>query len=497
MIFKKLFFILLLSMVRFNVHGDFTNPDPKQNPYYPLERRPIDYFDERYDKTLSAIRKLSAENMRPSRFTKEYWGYLAKMNALKKEAKLRAEGKSLDPNSEEYKILHTMRDRQRLERGLRSQAARIKDYRTKNYFRLFNNPGEITPEYIRSPFDMMWYEQRLERSYKFSWENINKYGLNIQELQQLVVLIGFGRFCFYTLRYDARSALIISGISTVCAILYTKLLLDAVNIFYMRLYLNPGLFRMAFEEYFEMENRAMNVNYREPFRILDYFPAWAVKQMLLYIPNLSDIENYINTEIAPQIVGFFLKYRKAIKTLMLYTLIIRLGKRYIPYPLIWHGTFYYLYSQVFCEPVFELYMNSMEFLKDELIPSLRIEEIEMMEVLQMLYITGVIYSLTLGMLHAAFSQYYYVPILTSIVEAHTGKRPKGNFYSGGYCSWQDELELFQPSKGDYKIWFGILGKGPEDKFEKRRKPEEVSILVNWLCLMGGLSAFIILWIYVS
>lgn len=493
MIFKKLFLIFLFSLVRFNVHGDLTNSDTTQNPYYPLERRPVDYFDERYDKTLRAIQKLSVESMRPSRFSTEYWGYLSKMNALKKEAKLKTEGKSLDPSSEEYKILHDMRNRQRIERILRSQLARIKEYRTKNYYRLYTN--KITPETIRSPFDMMWYEDKLLEYYNFSWNNINKYGLTVQETQQLVVLIGFLRFCFYTLRYDARSGLIISGISTICAMLYTKLLLDAANICYLRLYLNPGLFRIAFEEYFEMDIRG--ATYKEPFSILNYFPAWIIKQMLIYIPNLSDIENYINNELAPQVIKFLTKYRKPIKTLLLYTLIIRLGKRYVPYPLIWHGTFYYLYTQLFGDPMYMLLVNSMEFLKDELIPNLRIEEIEMMEVLQMLFVTGIIYSMTLGMLHAAFSQYYYVPILTPIVEAHAGKRPKGKFYSGGYCSWQDELELFKPSKGDYKIWFGIFGKGPNDKFEKRRKPEKVSIWVNWLCLMGGLSSFIILWVYVS
>jgi len=493
MIFKKLFLILVFSLVRFNVHGDLTNPDKTQNPYYPLERRPIDYFDERYDKTLNAIRKLSTEDMRPSRFSTEYWGYLAKINALKQETKLKAEGKSLDINSKEYKILHDMRNRQRIERVLRSQLARIKEYRTKNYYRL--DTSKITPETIRSPFDMVWFEDKLLNYYSFSWENINKYGLTILETQQLVVLIGFGRFCFYTLRYDARSGLIISGISTICSMLYTKLLIDAANICYLRLYLNPGLFRLAFEEYFDMEIRSGG--FKQPFSILDYFPSWAIKQMLIYIPNLSEIENYINNELAPQVIGFLSQYRKPLKTLFIYTLIIRLGKRYVPYPLIWHGTFYYMYSQLFCEPLYQLLINSMEFLKDELIPSLRIEEIEMMEVFQMLFITGLIYSLTLGMLHASFSQYYYVPIVTPIVEAHAGKRPKGKFFSGGYCSWQDELELFQPSKGDYKIWYGFLGKGPEDKFEKRRKPEEVSILVNWLCLIAGLISFISLWIYVT
>jgi hypothetical protein len=493
MIFKKFFLILLFSLVRFNVHGDLTNPDTSQNPYYPLEKRPVDYFDERYDKTLSAIQKLSKDSMRPSRFSTEYWGYLAKMNALKKEAILKQEGKSLDSSSEEFKILQEMRERQRVERILRSQLGRMKEYRTKNYYRLYTN--KVTPETIRSPFDMMWYEDKLFDYYNFSWKNINKYGLTVQETQQLVVLIGFIRFCFYTLRYDARSGLIISGISTICAMLYTKLLIDAANICYMRLYLNPGLFRMAFEEYFEMEVRANA--YKEPFSIFKYFPAWLIKQMLYYIPNLTDLESYINNELTPQIAKFFARYRKPIKTLLIYTLIIRLGKRYVPYPLIWHGTFYYLYTQLFGDPVYQVLVNSMEFLKDGLIPKLRIEEIEMMEILQMTFITGIIYSITLGMLHAAFSQYYYIPFITPMVEAHAGKRPKGKFYSGGYCSWQDELELFTPSKGDYKIWFGFLGKGSGDKFEKRTKPEPVSIIINWVCLMGGLVGFSGLWIYVK
>lgn len=493
MIFKNFFLILLFSLMRFNVHGDLSNPDPLQNPYYPLELRPVDYFDERYDKTLSAIQKLSVENMRPSRFSAEYWGYLSKMNALKKESKLKLEGKSFDLSSTEYKILNNLRQRQRIERILRYQLGRMKEYRMKNYSRLYS--PTVTPETIRSPFDFMWYEDKLFDYYKFSWENINHYGLTIQETQQLVVIIGFIRFFFYSFKYDAKTGLIISGVSTISSILYTKLLIDAANICWMRLYLNPGLFRMAFEEYLAME--AKSNSYKEPFSIFKYFPAWLIKQMLYYIPNLTNIETYINTELAPQIGKFVVLYRKPIKTLLIYTLILRLGKRYVPYPLIWHGTFYYLYTQLLGDPIYNLLVNSMEFLRDGLIPQLRIEEIEIMEILQMTYITGIVYSITLGMLHAAFSQYYYVPFITPMIESHAGKRPKGNFFSGGYCSWQDELELFQPSKGDYKIWFGILGKGPKDKFEKRRKPEKSSILVNWICLIGGLISFLILWIYVS
>ena len=44
------------------------------------------------------------------------------------------------------------------------------------------------------------------------------------------------------------------------------------------------------------------------------------------------------------------------------------------------------------------------------------------------------------MLHAIFSQYFYVPfIVQNSVELHVGKRPTKSIYSGGYTAWQDEF----------------------------------------------------------
>jgi hypothetical protein len=54
--------------------------------------------------------------------------------------------------------------------------------------------------------------------------------------------------------------------------------------------------------------------------------------------------------------------------------------------------------------------------------------------------------------------------------------------------------LFIPSKADYKIWFGFLGKGPKDNKLKVKRPPKISIIKNFLFLLIGLIIFTLLWI---
>jgi hypothetical protein len=57
---------------------------------------------------------------------------------------------------------------------------------------------------------------------------------------------------FYTIRYDAKSALIISLTAFLSAILYEKMMLDVIKTCYYRFYLMPSLFRTGFEYYLQM-----------------------------------------------------------------------------------------------------------------------------------------------------------------------------------------------------------------------------------------------------
>ena len=67
----------------------------------------------------------------------------------------------------------------------------------------------MRPELLQSPYDMFWFEKYLLNYYNFSWENL-QFGLTITEIEKVLVIISFLRFCFYTIKYDAKSALIIS-----------------------------------------------------------------------------------------------------------------------------------------------------------------------------------------------------------------------------------------------------------------------------------------------
>jgi hypothetical protein len=186
--------------------------------------------------------------------------------------------------------------------------------------------------------------------------------------------------------------------------------------------------------------------------------------------------------------------RKPMQSVLFYTLVLRLGKKYVPYPLQWHGMVYVMYTQGIATFLFNRFSNSMKFLKDVLIPEARLSEIQLLEMIQITFVVTLFYGIMLAMLHAVFSQYYYFPFIAQNIDAHIGKRPKDSILSGGYASWQDEQQLFIPSKADYKIWFGFLGKGSSNKKLRIKRKPKVNIATNFIFLLLGLVIFALLWI---
>ncbi len=73
------------------------------------------------------------------------------------------------------------------------------------------------------------------------------------------------------------------------------------------------------------------------------------------------------------------------------------------------------------------------------------------------------------LLHALFSQYFFMPALIWGIENHIGSRPKDDVTSGGYTSWQDSIDLYSGKPKTLKLWFGWLGKGPNDKNRRRKR----------------------------
>jgi hypothetical protein len=105
-----------------------------------------------------------------------------------------------------------------------------------------------------------------------------------------------------------------------------------------------------------------------------------------------------------------------------------------------------------------------------LLPQGRYEEAENMRIylgaLAFVHISFVMYA----MLHAIFSQYFYVPFIVQNVELHVGNRPTKSIYSGGYTAWQDEFVFYDIKFREMmRLWWGFLGRGVKKRPRKRRR----------------------------
>lgn len=145
--------------------------------------------------------------------------------------------------------------------------------------------------------------------------------------------------------------------------------------------------------------------------------------------------------------------------------VTRKRKRICPYFIRWHWTFILCWQsiqEVYHALAIRLGYYCMRVLK----PQGKIEEFTMVLLLIKAIVLIEIMFTLYGLLHAIFSQYFYVPFLTENTEIHVGPRPKNSIYSGGYTEWQDYLEtqLEYYARGESpprlipKIWHGWLGK---------------------------------------
>lgn len=229
-----------------------------------------------------------------------------------------------------------------------------------------------------------------------------------------------------------------------------------------------------FEEYIERETTLRNppslINLSLASKLDSFMvticPNWILNKLYKSASYWSTVD-FITESLIPDTLQYMKSIKNEFKSLLLYSVVLRMGKRFVPYHIQWHVMFYVLYGTV-GHPYWKWYVNSREFLQNILIPEQRYEEIELMKILHCFYLGIAVYLILLAMLHALFSQYFYIPLYVPNIEAHIGKRPKNNIYSGGYTSWQDEIELFRWRPENLKLWFGFLGKSLKDRKRKRK-----------------------------
>ena len=319
-------------------------------------------------------------------------------------------------------------------------------------------------------FDIFWYKLK----------DISTYGFTIEEFQRAMIILCFVRFIIYSFRYNLVTSCKICSIGLVSCSLWAMALNDCIGAYYPNLSLHP-LLRNAYRE--EIIYREI-AQYRAAERIFDdlikqtnnpYNFDW-ITPIFARLPhsiiNITDpIYVFIRKDLINTLSTIYKTNIKPMSSMFIYIGWVRVGKKYCPYHIRWHFTFITLYN-TFIPYLFKSALRARIFLNKVLIPEQRYAEAENLRIYLGAWAFVHINFVMIAMLHAIFSQYFYVPFLTYSVELHVGKRPKDSLYSGGYTAWQDNFTFSNIRLRDIlRLWWGFLGKGTK-KQRKNQSPKK-------------------------
>ena len=309
-------------------------------------------------------------------------------------------------------------------------------------------------------------------------KEICTYGFTIEEFQKAMIILCFIRFIIYSIRYNVVTSFKICAIGFTSCVLWAMALNDCIGIYYPNLALHP-LLRNAYREEIIYRDIALE---RAGERLLDdlvkqtnnnSYPFDWITPIFGKLPeSVSHITDpiyvFIRRDLFETIKQFYKTNLRHLVSIFAYVGLVRVGKKYCPYHIRWHFTFITLYN-TFMPYVFSSSMRARQFLYKVLIPERRFQEAENLELYLGAWVFVHISFIMIAMVHAVFSQYFYVPFLTYSVELHIGKRPKKSIYSGGYTAWQDDFNFFNIRLRDtLKLWWGFLGKGTKKKNRRRK-----------------------------
>ena len=310
-------------------------------------------------------------------------------------------------------------------------------------------------------------------------KEISTYGFTIEEFQNAMVILCFIRFIIYSIRYNIITSFKICSIGFISCILWAMALNDCIGIYYPNLALHP-LLRNAYREEIVYRQIALE---RAGERLLDdlvkstndqsYPFDWITPifgKLPISISHITDsIYIFIRRDLFETIRQFYKTNLRHLVSIFVYVGCVRVGKKYCPYHIRWHFTFITLYN-TFMPYVFSSSMRARQFLFKVLVPERRFQEAENLELYLGAWVFVHISFIMIAMIHAIFSQYFYIPFLTYSVELHVGKRPKKSIYSGGYTAWQDDFNFFNIRLRDtLRLWWGILGRGTKKKNRRQKK----------------------------
>jgi len=328
-----------------------------------------------------------------------------------------------------------------------------------------------------------------------------QYGLGLVDIENILLFITFVRFVILANRYNIKTSFYISCISLFAGFLWYTHLKDLIGwygdmISYNRLtsrYLDDMLTEAYIEDAQDQKIMYLEFINQNPLNFLKSSLVYAserngyridpISMLIANLPETLKIQaskGYysIYGQIFPNIWRFIGGQLQEIAPLLMYVFIVRINKKYCPYLIRWHWT-YLIVSSLFEGEIIRIMYRLYTYDSMVLIPSERFDESALLQPIFMMVITMHYFLVCLGLLHAAFGQYFYIPFLTENTEIHIGKRPQTSIYSGGYTSWQDggskQIEIMTNDRKSLKfprLWWGWLGKQSNlDESEYRKQQQ--------------------------
>lgn len=307
-------------------------------------------------------------------------------------------------------------------------------------------------------------------------------GFTIEEFQKAMIILCLIRFIIYSIKYNILTSFKICAIGLFSCILWGIALNDCVGIYFPVLKFNPLLTNILDEEERFRAAAEMRGYERATMDLMLIASGQAkhfvwVKPIFNLIPDqyqkaADPIYQYITNDLYGVLRQFYKSNLRQMMPFIIYIGYVRVGKKYCPYHIRWHFTFVTLYN-TFVTYIFSCVNRARLMLYGTLIAQHRFEEAETFRLYLGAFVFVHISFVMFAMLHAIFSQYFYVPFLTYSVELHIGKRPKKSIYSGGYTAWQDDYLFYDIKfRETMRLWWGFLGRGTKKQRrgnDKKRK----------------------------
>jgi len=298
-------------------------------------------------------------------------------------------------------------------------------------------------------------------------------GFTIEEFQKAMLILCLIRFVIYSIKYNPITSFKMCAIGLFSCVLWGIALNDCVGIYFPVLKFNPLLSNILDEE----ERFRAAAEYRAYDKVTNdmlnrlagegHHFEWLRPIFNLVPEQFQKLTNPLYTYITEDLLGVLKKFYKSnlrqMMPFIIYIAYVRVGKKYCPYHIRWHFTFVTLYN-TFVTYIFSCVNRARIMLHGTLIAQHRFEEAEAFQLYLGAFVFAHISFIMFAMLHAIFSQYFYVPFLTYNVELHIGKRPVNSIYSGGYTAWQDDYLFYDIKfRETMRLWWGWLGRGTKQQ----------------------------------